>query len=360
MYVAHLRLRDFRNYSKLDADFTPGFHLLLGDNAQGKTNLLEAIYLLATLRSFRGVSNEQLVRHGQPWYFVGCNLVAAERHEIKLFWSATQRKLHLDGQEVHRISDYIGLVRAVVFCNEDLQLIKGPASRRRRFIDLLLTQTQPTYLPTLQRYVRAVRARNALLKQPVIDAVALDSFTREVVAAGEEIVKHRRTLAPKLAEMLKNAYSNVSGASEELRAVYRASFQGDLAVAFAQNIHRERALQTTLFGPHRDDLALFLDDKPAAVYASEGQKRTIAIAMKMTQATYVTEVTGSPPILLIDDVMGELDRKRRAGFLPLLDSSRRAGGQVFLTCTEVNWPRDLGLEFTHWRVHQGQLTRTGP
>ncbi|NLH72806.1 MAG: DNA replication/repair protein RecF [Verrucomicrobia bacterium] len=359
MYVAHLRLRDFRNYPRLDVDFSPGFHLLLGDNAQGKTNLLEAIYLLATLRSFRGASSEQLVRHGQRWYFVGCNLVGPARHDIKLFWSATQRKLTLDGQDVRRLADYLGTLRAVVFCSEDLQLVKGPASRRRRFMDLLLSQTQPTYLPTLQRYMRAVRARNALLKHAIVDEAALDGFTNEVVRAGNEIMKQRRNLAPKLGEMLRLAYRNMSGAPEELRTIYKPSVDGDLAVALAQSRQRERVQRITLFGPHRDDLVLLLDDKPASVYASEGQKRTIALAMKMAQTEYVTALTGSPPILLIDDVMGELDNKRRAGFLPLLELARKSGGQVFLTCTAENWPHDLALDLTRWRVQNGRLSKVG-
>lgn len=359
MYVAHLRLRDFRNYPRLDVDFTPGFHLLLGDNAQGKTNLLEAIYLLATLRSFRGASSEQLVRHGQRWYFVGCNLVGPARHDIKLFWSATQRKLTLDGQEVRRLADYLGTLRAVVFCSEDLQLVKGPASRRRRFMDLLLSQTQPTYLPMLQRYMRAVRARNALLKHAIIDEAALDGFTTEVVLAGNAIMKQRKSLAPKLGDMLRLAYRNMSGAPEELRTIYKPSVEGDLAVALAQARQRERVQRTTLFGPHRDDLVLLLDDKPASVYGSEGQKRTIALAMKMAQTEYVTALTGSPPILLIDDVMGELDNKRRAGFLPLLELARKSGGQVFLTCTAENWPQDLALDLTRWRVQNGRLSKVG-
>jgi len=343
----------------LDVDFSPGFHLLLGDNAQGKTNLLEAIYLLATLRSFRGASSEQLVRHGQRWYFVGCNLVGPARHDIKLFWSATQRKLTLDGQDVRRLADYLGTLRAVVFCSEDLQLVKGPASRRRRFMDLLLSQTQPTYLPTLQRYMRAVRARNALLKHAIVDEAALDGFTNEVVRAGNEIMKQRRNLAPKLGEMLRLAYRNMSGAPEELRTIYKPSVDGDLAVALAQSRQRERVQRITLFGPHRDDLVLLLDDKPASVYASEGQKRTIALAMKMAQTEYVTALTGSPPILLIDDVMGELDNKRRAGFLPLLELARKSGGQVFLTCTAENWPHDLALDLTRWRVQNGRLSKVG-
>ena len=142
MHLAHLRLRDFRNYARLDVDFAPGFHLLLGDNAQGKTNILEAIYLMATLRSFRGVGGAQMIRHGAKGYFVGGNVVGQGDHEIKMYWALRERKLSLDGQPVKKLADYLGALRTVVFCTEDLQLVKGTARARRRFLDLLLAQTQ--------------------------------------------------------------------------------------------------------------------------------------------------------------------------------------------------------------------------
>ena len=156
MHLAHLRLRDFRNYARLDVDFAPGFHLLLGDNAQGKTNILEAIYLMATLRSFRGVGGAQMIRHGQRGYFVGGNVIGQGEHEIKMYWSARERNLALDGQPVKKLADYLGALRTVVFCTEDLQLVKGTARARRRFMDLLLAQTQPGYLPLLQRFMHTL------------------------------------------------------------------------------------------------------------------------------------------------------------------------------------------------------------
>src|SRR5436189_1250047 len=192
MHLAHLRLREFRNYGRLDGDFSPGFHVLLGDNAQGKTNILEAIYLLATLRSFRGVGGAQMVRHGQKGYFVGGKVVGQGEHEIKMYWSTAERSLSLDGRPVRKLTDYLGALRTVVFCTEDLQLVKGTARSRRRFLDLLLSQTYPTYLPLLQRYARALRSRNALLKRPMLDEAALESFTHELVGAGSEIIRYRR------------------------------------------------------------------------------------------------------------------------------------------------------------------------
>jgi DNA replication and repair protein RecF len=405
VHLAHLRLRDFRNYARLDADFAPGFHLLLGDNAQGKTNILEAVYLMATLRSFRGVGGAQMIRHGQKGYFVGGSVVggtipsislaspkegegrgeAAEisqtqnpspqpsprlggereakmltshsEREVKIYWSARERKLALDGQPVKRLGDYLGTLRAVVFCTEDLHLVKGTARARRRFLDLLLAQTQPAYFPLLQRYLRAIRARNALLKQRAIDEAALDSFSQELVKLGNEIIRARRELAPKFSPLARLAYRRISNDAEELRIEYQPSVKKDFAVELAQSRGRERTYRSTLVGPHRDDLQLLLDEKSAAQFGSEGQKRTLAIALKMAQAEYLTGIHGSAPVLLIDDVMGELDVKRRSGFLPLLEQARKTSGQVFMTATGENWPAELGKDLQRWQVQAGALKR---
>jgi DNA replication and repair protein RecF len=357
VHLAHLRLRDFRNYARLDADFSPGFHLLLGDNAQGKTNILEAVYLMATLRSFRGVGGAQMIRHGAKGYFAGGNVVGQGSHEIKIYWSARERKLALDGQPVKKLTDYLGVLRTVVFCTEDLQLVKGAARARRRFLDLLLAQTRPDYLPLLQRYMHTVRARNALLKQRAVDEAALESFSQELVKLGAEIIRARRELAPKFSPLARLAYRRISNDAEELRIEYQPSVKKDFAVELAQSRSRERTYRSTLVGPHRDDLQLLLNEKSAAQFGSEGQKRTLAIALKMAQTEFLAGTHGSPPILLIDDVMGELDVKRRSGFLPLLEQARKASGQVFMTATGENWPSELGKDLQRWQIQAGTLLK---
>jgi len=356
MHLAHLRLRDFRNYARLDVDFSPGFHVLLGHNAQGKTNILESIYLMATLRSFRGVGGAHMVRHGAKGYFVGGRTVGQGEHEIKMFWSPAERKLSLDSQPVRRLADYLGVLRVVVFCTEDLQLVKGTARARRRFMDLLLSQTQPGYLAMLQRYASALRSRNALLKQKVVDEAALESFSRDVVQCGQDITSRRRDLIPRLSPLARLAHRRIAHDAEDLRLEYQPSVQSDFSVELAQSRPRERRYRTTLIGPHRDELRLLLDDRSAAQFGSEGQKRSLAIALKMAQAEYLTGLFGVPPILLIDDVMGELDVKRRSGLLPLLERSHQASGQVMMTCTEENWPRELGRQLQRWIVQEGTLS----
>jgi DNA replication and repair protein RecF len=359
VHLAHLRLRDFRNYARLDVDFAPGFHVIVGDNAQGKTNVLEAVYLMATLRSFRGVGSAQMVRHGQKGWFVGGRVVGQGEHEIKLYWSVSERQVSLDGQTVRKLTDYLGVVRVVAFCTEDLQLVKGTGRGRRRFLDLLLSQTHASYLPLLQRYAQAVRSRNALLKHHAVDEAALEGFTREVVKLGDEITRRRHELVPRLSPLARLAYRRISHEAEELRLEYQPSIKNDFAVELAQARTRERAYRATLVGPHRDELLLQFNDRSAAQFGSEGQKRTLAIALKMAQADYLAGLQGSAPILLIDDVMGELDAKRRAGFLPLLDRAHQSRGQVFMTCTEENWPRDLGRELQRWQVNAGAVRRVG-
>ncbi len=374
VHLAHLRIRDFRNYPRLDVDFAPGFHVLLGDNAQGKTNILEAIYLIATLRSFRGVGGAQMIRHGKEGYFIGAKIVSHGQREIKIYWSPREKKLDLDARPVRKLTDYLGVLRAVVFCSEDIQLVKGTARIRRRFLDLLLTQTQPGYLPLLQRYAQALRSRNALLKQGSLNRYTdkslhrppdstiqrfndstLDAFSSELVKLGNEIIRLRHELVPKFSPLAQSAYQKISNAAEELRFEYHPSVKKDFAVELAQSRAREKTWRATLVGPHRDELQLALNDRSAAQFGSEGQKRTLAIALKIAQAEFLTAVHGAPPVLLIDDIMGELDLKRRSAFVPLLEKSRETSGQVFMTATEENWPRELGRDLQRWQVENGML-----
>ena len=360
VHLSQLRLRDFRNYGRLDIEFSPGVQLLLGDNAQGKTSILEAIYLMATLRSFRGAASAEMVRHQQSGYFVGGNVVAQGSHSIRMFWSSRERNLTLNEEPVKKLSDYFGVLRVVIFCTEDLHLINGTGRVRRRFLDLLLAQSKPTYLQLLQRYSRAVRSRNAILKNPRPDANLLASFTREVVQLGEKIIAFRLELIPKISPLARLAYRKITNDREELRLDYAPSVESNFEAELALLADRERRYGSTLIGPHRDDLKLLVNNKPAAQFASEGQKRSLAIALKIAQAEYLSGLHGVPPILLIDDVMGELDASRRSAFLPLLSRTRSKQGQVFMTCTAENWPRELAKDWAHWSVTDGAIARVQP
>src|SRR5207248_10316755 len=193
----------------------------------------------------RGVGSAQMARHGQKGYFVGSRVIGQGEHETKMYWSQQERSLVLDGRPIRKLTDYLGVLRTVVFCTEDLQLIKGPARGRRRFLDLLLSQTSPTYLPLLLRYTQALRSRNALLKRSLIDPQALDSFSRELIQAGNEIIRFRRHLAPRVAALTGAAYKQIASDAEQLQVEYAPSVKTDFAVELAQSRPREKAYRST-------------------------------------------------------------------------------------------------------------------
>ena len=258
---------------------------------------------------------------------------------------------------MRRVADYLGTLRTVVFCAEDALLVNGPAKSRRRFLDLLLTQTQPGYLDLLHRYTEALRSRNALLRRDSPDLAMLDSFTRELVANGEKLIAARLDLVKKLSPLIRLDARKIADKPEDAGIAYAPSVREDFAVELAKSRAREQRYRTTLVGPHRDELKLTLDGQAAAQFGSEGQKRTFAIALKMAQADYLGGIHGSPPILLIDDVMGELDAGRRAGLMPLVNRTGQALGQVFMTCTEENWPDELSGNLHRWQVEEGAVSR---
>jgi DNA replication and repair protein RecF len=179
------------------------------------------------------------------------------------------------------------------------------------------------------------------------------------VKLGNELIRARRELVPKFSPLARLAYRRIANDAEGLRMEYQPSVKSDFAVELAQSRARERAFRATVVGPHRDDLQLLQNEKSAAQFGSEGQKRTLAIALKMAQAEFLAGIHGSPPVLLIDDVMGELDLRRRSGFLPLLEQARKTSGQVFMTCTEENWPRELARDLQRWEVVNGCLKQSG-
>ena len=234
-------------------------------------------------------------------------------------------------------------------------MVKGSSQGRRRFLDLILSQTVPGYLVLLLRFAKSLKSRNALLKQVNPPEAELEAFTAELVLAGTAVMEARNLLVPRIAPLVRFAFRRVAGDADDMSVVYQPGFRGDLAVALANARARERLVRTTVVGPHRDDLLIQVNDRSALQYTSEGQKRTLAVALKLAQAEYLSEVHGSPPVLLIDDVMGELDAERRAAFVPLLNQVFRSGGQVFMTCTEENWPRELSQDLIRWTVQEGKL-----
>jgi DNA replication and repair protein RecF len=326
--LSELRLRNFRCFESLDFTPPPGLSFITGRNAQGKTSLLEAACMLLRLQSPRTTDATELIRSGSSTLSLS-GLCADSRLEFRL--GPAGRTILLDSKPQPKSADYLTRGRVTWFANSDLELVKGPASARRRYLDFLGAQCIPGYAPALRSYERALRSRNALLREhrPRREIEAFDPLLCET---GETLLLARASLCTAIAPLALAACSEISGGSDTLEISHQPGATLPFAESLAASRTEEERLRQTLRGPHRDDLVLKLNSRPAAPFASEGQQRTIALALKIAQARHLASAHGAPPLLLLDDIFGELDPIRRNLLLASLPSA-----QALATTTFLDW-----------------------
>jgi DNA replication and repair protein RecF len=321
--LQRLWLTDFRSYPSAELSFAPGLTALLGDNGEGKTNVMEAVAYLATLSSFRGAPNEALVRHGCSTAVVRAE---GEREGRSLLVEAEittsgRGRVQVNKQRLSRARDLLGALRVSVFSPDDLELVKGGPAERRRYLDDTLVARQPKLDVVRSDLDRVLRQRNALLRQsggrvtPEVEAT-LAVWDIKLVEAGEALADARAGLVEDLAPVLAEAYDQVAGRPAHVRVAYQAPWREQgLAAALEAARTDELRRGVSLVGPHRDELVLTLDDMPARTHASQVEQRSVALALRLAAHRVVTDATGSPPILLLDDVFSELDPDRGAALL---------------------------------------------
>ncbi len=323
MRLERLWLTDFRSYASADIAFAPGLTALLGANGEGKTNVMEAIGYLATLTSFRGAPNEALVRAGATSAIIRAE---GEREGRALLIEAElapsgRGRVQVNRQKLTRARDLLGALRVSVFAPDDLELVKGGPAERRRYLDDALVARKPSLDPLRSDLDRILRQRNALLKQaggrltPDVEAT-LSVWDAKLVATGEALADARAELVQELAPALDRAYAQVAGRPVPVSTSYDAPWrERGLAAALEDARRDELRRGVSLVGPHRDDLVLHLDGLPSRTHASQGEQRSLALALRLSAHRVVTDATGSPPILLLDDVFSELDPDRSAALL---------------------------------------------
>lgn len=323
MQLRRLWLTDFRGYREADVAFDPGLTAVLGPNGQGKTNLLEAIGYLATLSSFRGAPSDALIRAGAERAIVRAE---AEREGRELLLEAElvangRNRTQLNKQPLRRARDLLGALRVTVFSPDDLTLIKGSPGDRRGYLDDTLVSLHPRYDEMRSDLDRVLRQRGALLKQaggrltPEVE-LTLDVFDAKLVAAGEALASARRNLVAALEPLLGEAYDAVAQRSAEVRAAYDPPWMADgLAAALAASRKDDLRRGVSTVGPHRDDLDLVIGGLPSRTHASQGEQRSLALALRLAAHHVVTEQTESSPVLLLDDVFSELDPERSDALL---------------------------------------------
>ena len=345
MRLTHVRLFDFRNYGELEIEPAPGLNLYVGANAQGKSNLLEAIAMLGTGKSFRTSRDADAVRYGAETAIVSgegtlraggvhlaCTVAKGQR--------STRKTYTLNGRPV-RYASFLGKLRVVTFVPADLQLAAGAPSQRRAFLNVALSQEDPRYYRELARYRKALQQKNALLRDDAVDAELLAIYDRELVAAGTQIVLARAAFVEALAAAARDAHARFSNGAETLSVEYlpnvafeaatETAIQSALTARLQHVAASERSRKAAVAGPHRDDLALAIDGRSLAVYGSQGQQRTAVLALKVAEYAVSRERAGESPLLLLDDVLSELDEERAGAFLAGVGDYE----QAFVTATHA-------------------------
>jgi DNA replication and repair protein RecF len=327
--LTKLKVAQFRCFEAHELSLEPGINVIVGPNARGKTSLLEAACVLLRLQSPRTTRLGDIVRHGQrgllaDGYFNGAHL--------QFYYSAERKKLALDSVEQRSATDYLRLARVVWFSNADVQIIRDGGDTRRRFMDFIAMQIAPTYRNALRDYERAVRSRNLLLKAPVPRWKEIQAFDEPLVSAGLRLLEARATLTTALRPLAQLAHNTISGAREKLDLEYAPCPTEDFASALIAARAEDTRLRQTTVGPHRDDLVLLLGGRPATL-GSEGQQRTLVLALRLAAARLLEAHFGNPPLLLLDDIFGELDGARRAALFEQLPKN----AQQIVTTTQREW-----------------------
>jgi len=342
LLLTALRLADFRNYPALDFAPAPGLNVFVGPNAQGKSNLLEAIAMLATGKSFRARRESELIREGTALAEIaGEARVPAGRIFLRAALARSgngaRKTFEVNGSPVG-FAHFLGRARVVTFVPADLQLIAGGPALRRTFLNGALAQLSPAYYRDLARYGKIVQQKAALLRGAIApDRALLLAYNDELLAPGAGLMAARATFAADISAAARGVYERWPGTRERVEIVYApnvgiagAAPREALAAALAANIEAEVRRKTTLVGPHRDDVRLTIDGRPLDAFGSQGQQRTAVLALKVAEYETMRSRAGDAPILLLDDVLSELDAERAGGFLSAVGSFE----QAFLTTTE--------------------------
>ncbi|MDO5702003.1 MAG: DNA replication/repair protein RecF [Lachnospiraceae bacterium] len=337
MYVKSIDLRNFRNYEELSLTLSPGINIFYGSNAQGKTNILESVYMAATTRSHRGSKDRDMIRLGEEeshirmWTERGGNENRIDIHLKKM----RAKGVALNGFPVRRAADLYGITPLVFFSPEDLRIVKNGPSERRRFMDLVMGSMDRVYLADLSRYVKILKERNALLHEAAVNngrRDEIDIWDMQLLDTGRRIIRKRREFLEIFSEKAALEHSKLTDGEENLVISYEPNVsEEDFEDKLRRNRESDLRTRETHAGPHRDDLSLMTGDMDLRVYGSQGQHRTAALSMKLAEIAYIGETEGVKPILLLDDVLSELDTKRQNALLAGIDST-----QTLITCTGMD------------------------
>ena len=343
MFLKKIYLDQFRNYEHLEVTFQPSINIIYGDNAQGKTNLLEAIYVLSMTKSHRSSIDNALIKNGETTsYMKGTVVTSQSSKTLEVGLSKTKKLLKINQGEVKKVSNYISNMNIVIFYPEDLDLIKGGPGLRRRFMNLELSQLYPSYLDILNDYNKLLKMRNDCLKQYLkgefVDESYFQILNQYFVDKASLIYQMRKKFVEKLNHYLPKIFEDISG-RKNFSLIYRTNIDMDSSESYQEQMKKklmkhseaEKRIGSTLVGPHKDELEFILDERNLKLYGSQGQQRMAILSLKLSEIDLFRDYKKETPILLLDDVFSELDYKKRSNLMKHIDNNT----QTIITTTEL-------------------------
>ena len=334
MYCQKIHLSNYRNIRKAEIEFSEGVNVLYGDNAQGKTNFLESIYYFACGKSFRGAKDKEIILFGEDRSYIKLLFEDKDRkrdHEVRL--SRSERRLCFkEGIKISRMSEFIGTFRAVLFSPEHLSIVKDGPAERRNFEDVAISQLYPVYMSSLSKYQKLIMERNSVLKDSESPDFRdmIQVLSVQIAKEAEIIGRYRDAYTKRLSDHVQAIISDMTCGKENVSIEY-TGYRDEEALKrqLTENLDKEIRAGSTLYGTHKDDLLIKLNGNDSRVFASQGQQRSISLAMKLAEGEISKEITGEYPVFLFDDILSELDRKRKDYVISGLN-----GMQVIITCCE--------------------------
>ncbi len=334
MRVESIELQNYRNYEQLHMDFSPGTNLLYGDNAQGKTNVLEAVYVCCTARSHRGSKDREIIRFNSEEAHIKLYVRKKDvPYRIDMHLKKNKAKgAAVNGVPIRKASELFGILNVVFFSPEDLNIIKNGPTERRRFVDMELCQLNRLYVHELIQYNKVLQQRNKLLKELIFHPEyenTLDVWDMQLFQYGKQVIRYRQEFIEQLNRIIFDIHKKLSGGKESLEVLYEPNVKTDqMEAAIQKNRELDLKLKTTTVGPHRDDLNFTVNGIDIRKFGSQGQQRTAALSLKLAEIELVKYITKDYPVLLLDDVLSELDGSRQEHLLEGIDHV-----QTMITCT---------------------------
>ncbi|MCF0260002.1 MAG: DNA replication/repair protein RecF [Erysipelotrichaceae bacterium] len=359
MNIKKLKFSHFRNYELASFSFDPNnIHVLYGRNAQGKTNILESIFFLSHLRSFRTSKTASLIQHDQESFEIEAEVEKKGRSEdLKIQQEATKKKLYRYGNPVQTASSFVGLVNAILFCPDDLTLFSDSPKERRKFMDIELVKLSKSYTATLSRYQKILKDRNNALKSNPINSLLVETLTQQLIEDQLVLIPQRENFLRELEKKANEILPHFSKNPETLTIRYKSAAQSgpdlkeELEKLYAGSLSKDRIHKNTSVGIHKDDIEFVLNGKVIRHTASQGQKRSVLLVLKLAVARIIKEKTGEYPILLLDDVLSELDSSRRAALIGQLPADM----QIFITTTEHVNPAWFDRPARFYTIENGKM-----